>query len=837
MAEKKIKFPNQFLGPSYSGRVKRANAERTVNMYLELNPIKTGANQEPGVLIGMPGLDVLHQIDGGPIRGLYTDASGDTVYAVSGSSAYRFRNNSNIPNDFLGNVDYIGSLRTATGPVSICDNGTQVVFVDGQYGYFCGDDATVFPYVVTNTLQGGTNYVNGTYTNFPITGGSGTGLTANLVVSGNSVTNFSIYTSGTGYQVGDVLGLSYLGIGNITGGTGYTDGAYENVQMLGGSGTTAFASITIQNGSVISAVITSIGINFIVGDQLTFAASSVGGTGSGFIGLVTALASPTIGTNGIIETLQNTIGGSGYVDGYYQSVPLTGGTGSGATANFTVLGSAVNGLQIQVPGQDYLSGDILSVDATNLGLTGAILSYSNLTAGSGYVSGTYPNVPLINGYGTMATANLVVTSGSVSSFLIVSEGQNFHVNDVISVNNSSLGGTGSGFSFIVTSVGNNTGSGFTVQVDTIIQSTGFSVNVANAPLSLTQITSNNFYPSSSVAFQDGFFIFNQIGTANFFLSNLYSVTLYPLNEANKSGSVDPINTVINLNRVLYLLGTSTIETWWDSGQSGTTPFARQDGQYNQVGCLAPASCVRLFNSFIWLGQSPEGGCVVYQMQDSQAIRISNHPVETYLQKLNFTQDLSQSVAYTWQTEGHYFYVLNCPGADTTWIWDLSTGEWSEQQSINNGVVGRHRGQNHCYIYGRHLIGDFENGNVYVYDYDTYTDNGQPIPRMRQAPHIVDNLNNIFYKLFQIDFTPGTGTVYSQYYNAMNPQVILETSDDGGETWGNPMYASIGKAGKYTTRARWQRLGYSRDRIFRVSCSDPVKFDIVSAILDMEEGNA
>ena len=836
MAEKKQKFPGQFLGPSYSGRVKRANAERTVNMYLELNPIKTGANQEPGVLIGTPGLDLLQTIDGGPIRGLYTDASGDTVYAVSGSSAFRFRNNTAVSGDFLGNVDYIGSLRTSTGPVSICDNGKQVVFVDGQYGYFCGDDATVFPYVVVDNLEGGSGYVNGIYTNFPITGGSGSGLTANIIVSGNAVTDFSIYNSGTGYQVGDMLTLSYLGIGDIIGGSGYTDGAYANVEMLGGSGNSAKASITILNGTVISAVITSIGPNYVVGDQLTFAASSVGGSGSGFIGLVTALSLNTIGVNGIIQTLQNTIGGSGYVNGYYQGVPLIGGTGSGATGNFTVLGSAVSAVTIDTPGTGYLSGDILSVDAVNLGQTGAILSFANLVAGSGYVSGTYSDVALIGGSGTSATANIVVTSGAVTSLIIVSEGQLYLVNDILTVNNSSLGGSGSGFSIKVTSVGSNSGIGFSVQVDTITQSNGFQVTVTNAPLSLTQITSNNFYPASSVAFQDGYFIFNQVGTANFFLSNLYSVTLYPLNTANKSGGVDPIQTIINLNRILYLVGASTIETWWDSGQSGTTPFARQDGQYNQVGCIAPASCVRLFNSFIWLGQSPEGGCVIYQMQNSQAIRISNHAIEYYLQNLNSTQDLTQSIAYSWQTEGHYFYILNCPGADTTWVWDLATGQWSEQQSINDGIVGRHRGQCHCYFQGKHLIGDFENGNVYVYDYDNYTDNGQPIPRMRQAPHLVDNLNNIFYKMFTIDYTPGVGTITGPS-NAINPQVILEVSDDGGETWSNPMYATIGKTGAYTHRARWQRLGYSRDRIFRVSCSDPVQFNIVSAILDMETGYA
>ena len=71
-----------------------------------------------------------------------------------------------------------------------------------------------------NTLVGGSLYVNGTYTNVPLTGGSGTGATANITVSGGAVTAVTIVNRGTGYTVGNTLSASNTNLGGA--GSGFT---------------------------------------------------------------------------------------------------------------------------------------------------------------------------------------------------------------------------------------------------------------------------------------------------------------------------------------------------------------------------------------------------------------------------------------------------------------------------------------------------------------------------------------------------------------------------------------------------------------------------------------
>ena len=66
----------------------------------------------------------------------------------------------------------------------------------------------VLAFTLTNA---GSGYTNGTYNNTPLTGGTGTGATANITVAGNVVTAVVINGHGINYTVGDVLSASFGG--------------------------------------------------------------------------------------------------------------------------------------------------------------------------------------------------------------------------------------------------------------------------------------------------------------------------------------------------------------------------------------------------------------------------------------------------------------------------------------------------------------------------------------------------------------------------------------------------------------------------------------------------
>jgi hypothetical protein len=72
------------------------------------------------------------------------------------------------------------------------------------------------------------------------------------------------------------------GFGAITGGSGYTDGVYENVALTGGDGSNGTATITVSGGTVTALTLVNPGYLYLVGNILSATTATIGGTGSGF---------------------------------------------------------------------------------------------------------------------------------------------------------------------------------------------------------------------------------------------------------------------------------------------------------------------------------------------------------------------------------------------------------------------------------------------------------------------------------------------------------------------------------------------------------------------------
>jgi hypothetical protein len=90
------------------------------------------------------------------------------------------------------------------------------------------------------------------------------------------------------YPVSIVQG-AISGSGTITGGSLYTNGTYNNVLLSGGSGNGAYADIVVSGQVITSVIIKNGGSFYVIGDQLTCPNSSIGGSGSGFLYTITGI--------------------------------------------------------------------------------------------------------------------------------------------------------------------------------------------------------------------------------------------------------------------------------------------------------------------------------------------------------------------------------------------------------------------------------------------------------------------------------------------------------------------------------------------------------------------
>ena len=782
-----------FVGPAYTAPSITQDAQECINFRPEIDPLKPPGQRGVVALYPTPGLTSKVTLSAlAEVRGIKTLSGGQYCIAVCGAYVYVL--------DSSLTPTIIGQLNTTTGRVGISDNGINAYIVDGAYRYtwrISSPNSAIFQGSISGTTLTVTNVSSGTI---------GTGQ----VVFGIGVSPATVITA----------------LGTGTGGAGtYTVNISQTVatETMNTNSVAATATGSISSG-VGSVTITNQGSNYL---------------------------NPTVsfGTLWTATTVYTT--GQQIYYGYNLYTVSTGGT-SGSTAPTHTSGSAANGTATLTYAGTPATGTV-----TQVGGKLQVVSIAN--PGSGYTT-----APTVNfgdslggtGSGGTGTANLISNSlaiTAVTGTLYLGQtiqGAGVTSNTIITAFGTGTGGTG-------TYVTNNT--------QAISSETLYALNWTVLPN-----TDGAFSGATCVDVYDNYFVYNHPLSQQFGSSDLLSPISNGLSYGVKDGAPDNLVALIVDHREIYLLGETSSEVWVDVGTT-PFPFQRIPGTSTQHGIAAQYSVARLGNSFAYVSRNLRGQAQIMQMNGYKPERISTHAVENSL----LDQYIDDAIAWTYQLEGHECYVVSFPTINLTWVYDTASQLWHKWLYYNNdGSYSRHRGNCGALFQGIYLCGDYANGKIYKVDQNIYTDDGQTIRRLRRAPHLVADLQRQYFDEFQIQFQPGVGTagiagvdtstggaIYlgSTYTIAPNldltitsagtyilgtavtlmsaatPQAMLKWSNDGGSTWSNEHWVSIGAQGKYRNRAIWRRLGMARDRIFEVSITDPVKAVIVSANLKASQG--
>lgn len=271
------------VSASYAGQSVIASGQECVNLYAEVNATVDPQAPVPVTYYQTPGSELFIDLGvNAKIRGEYR-TSVDTAYVVAGPSVFY------IAYDYITQQPtaiLIGNIADTPNQVYFKDNGLCVVLVDGISGYVIDMASNAFAQIIdanfypadfvdlldtffvfnnsgtnqffislsnasygmlssTSILSGtistaGAAYTNGSYTNVPLTGGTGTGATANITVSGNVVSAVNIVTGGQGYTIGDVLSANAADIGGTGAGFTWTfstpDSAFDPLDIAAKSG-------------------------------------------------------------------------------------------------------------------------------------------------------------------------------------------------------------------------------------------------------------------------------------------------------------------------------------------------------------------------------------------------------------------------------------------------------------------------------------------------------------------------------------------------------------------------------------------------------------------------
>jgi hypothetical protein len=280
------------------------------------------------------------------------------------------------------------------------------------------------------------------------------------------------------------------------------------------------------------------------------------------------------------------------------------------------------------------------------------------------------------------------------------------------------------------------------------------------------------------------------------------------------------------DEVIYRCGVRSIVGWYNSGV-GSPPIEKLQGRVFTVGLAAIHSIAETDEAFYWLGDDHS----IYRASAGRKERVSTDAISNQISKFDTVSD---AVGNVMTFEGQNFYCLTFPSENKTFIISEELGEngWFE---ISSGTSdGKYQGSSFISAYGKIFVADEANGNIYDLDLETYTNNNEELQRTRVTQSVNGDLLNSKGKRVQMSelkiiMETGVGLVSGQ---GEDPRIMIEYSDDGGQTWSAGSWPRVGRMGEFTLQVYFYNLGSFYDRMFRLSTTDPVSYSLFSATIDL-----
>ena len=278
--------------------------------------------------------------------------------------------------------------------------------------------------------------------------------------------------------------------------------------------------------------------------------------------------------------------------------------------------------------------------------------------------------------------------------------------------------------------------------------------------------------------------------------------------------------VYSFNQQVYAFSPEYIQPYYNSGV-GNPPYDAITNSAKDVGLGAVHSIASNDDYMYFLGADFK----VYRFYGLTLEPITNAAIGQAIEGYTYPE---RAKGFCYTLQGQNFYHLNFPGEET-WLFSEGAG-WTNLTT--NNTHDSHPMNGFVNAYGKRLVSDRNSGNIYELDFDVYTNNGDTILRER-ATRSVSGKDlgvpgaRLFFHSLEIVVETGVGLISGQ---GSDPEIMMEYSDDGGNSWSSVRTGKMGQQGDYMPRKKiiWHKLGSAYSRMFRFSVSDPVDVTLISA---------
>ncbi len=335
---------------------------------------------------------------------------------------------------------------------------------------------------------------------------------------------------------------------------------------------------------------------------------------------------------------------------------------------------------------------------------------------------------------------------------------------------------------------------------------------------LTKITDPDHTPGNTSTFINSQIVMDGAG-ATFQIAEVNDPdSINALNYASAESAPGDTQAVYAFRSYVHVFSSNHKELWYNDGSSDFPPFSRDDNASHPVGIGAVHS-ISNDDRFVYF-LSNDGD--VYRAIDIGIERITPLAMSSYLE----TADLASAWGECIKIADQWFYVLTffdktwvIPAIDPSNTFQLSTGLSRARYSMNSYV----------FVYGKHLIGDYRNGNIYELDPQTFGQGSDDYMIERAfGPINAESLglpgHEVTMNRFEFIMETGVGNA-----DDTDPVAIVDISFDGGRSFTNEKWVQLGQAGE----RKMVTLDIKRtfkDAVPRIRCTAPVQVSLHSAAI-------
>lgn len=310
-----------------------------------------------------------------------------------------------------------------------------------------------------------------------------------------------------------------------------------------------------------------------------------------------------------------------------------------------------------------------------------------------------------------------------------------------------------------------------------------------------------------------------------YVANVGATTFDPVNSFKAESLPDELIGIKVFNQLLFNFGSETVEPWEDVG-AGNPPLARANGAIiESVGLANKDAVCETSDALYFLGYDK----IPYRVVNFQAQKLTTQNPGIAELFAGYNKDTASLECV--DIYGQYTIIFQFPTDKKVWAFVQETNLWHE---LDHGLHSElWKGKTARRLFDKTLVGDRENGDIYELDTETYQNDSVAMVRERvfrpMAGETVGSIRALI-QMKMIQFAVETGVGVSD----SNPQMMVSYSTDGGRSFGNERWLSLGEEGDYQELIEDYSNAKFKDLAVKIRYTGNTRFSLYDAAIYLRE---